>query len=209
MLVDSPLKNILFPLPLGEDLRQASVRTSFLSSRPHAIFENTLSVLSCDGSATTGPNIDVSGWGFTVASSSSAALRDYCGPTVLDPNAPGYIGADHHSNNIGELSALYFALSWVRDHVASSPSSPPIIIEYDSEYAAGVAQRHARGRTNLRLVLRVRHIFDLVARYVVFRKVESHTGQYLNERADHLAECGANGILCGPADVHRWAGLSG
>ena len=82
------------------------------------------------------------------------------------------------------------------------------MVEYDSAYAAGVAQRHIRARANLQLVLRLRHIFDQVAGRVVFRKVESHTGQFLNERADHLADCGASGILRDPANVYRWASFS-
>jgi ribonuclease HI len=123
----------------------------------------------------------------------------------LAPDQPGYIGAQRHTNNVGELSAFYFSLSWVVDFIASSPSSPSFIIEYDSEYAAGVAQRHLRGRANLQLVLRLRHLFDQVACQIAFRKVESHTGQFLNERADHLADCGACGLLRNPADVHRWA----
>ena len=74
-------------------------------------------VLSCDGSARVGPDTEASGWGFTVASSSWTSLRDFCGPTVLDPNDPGYIGAARHCNYVGELSALYFALCWVRVYV--------------------------------------------------------------------------------------------
>ena len=79
------------------------------------------------------------------------------------------------------------------------------IIEYDSEYAAGVIQRRTRARQNLRLVLRARHIYDQISSFIEWRKVESHTGQFLNERADHLANCGANGMCGGLPDATRGA----
>ena len=167
-------------------------------------------ILSCDGSFTNGGDeaAECSGWGFTVASPSLTELKDYCGTTILDPHDPGFIGARRHTNNVGELSAMFFALSWAQEYISSSSSSSSpsaIVIEYDSEYAAGVARRRIRGRANCRLVLRLRHIYDQVAGHVIFRKVESHTGVFLNERADQLAGCGASGIVCGLADTHRWA----
>ena len=75
------------------------------------------------------------------------------------------------------------------------------ILEYDSDYAAKVTQRVFRARSNLSLVLRTRAAYDAVAARVIWRKVEAHTGSFLNERADQLAKCGARGIIRGAAEV--------
>ncbi|CAK0885247.1 unnamed protein product [Prorocentrum cordatum] len=107
----------------------------------------------------------------------------------------------HSTQNVGELGALSCGLSWLRDHLnAAARQLVKIIIEYDSEYAASVKQRRARARQNLRLVLRARHIYDWVSSFIERRKVESHMGQFFNERADHLANCGASGMCCGLLD---------
>ncbi|CAK0864590.1 unnamed protein product, partial [Prorocentrum cordatum] len=151
-------------------------------------------------------NREASGWGLTVAAPGGHALLDYCGPTVTNVSDPCYIGATQHSNNVGELSALFFGLSWLRGHLSTAARQPAkAIIEYDSEYAAGVIQRRTRARQNLTLVLRARHIYDQISSSIEWRKVESHTGQFLNERADHLANCGASGMYCGLPDATRWA----
>ena len=105
-----------------------------------------------------------------------------------------------------------YGLHWLHDHMGSMLSAgssvedlPVAVIEFDSEYAADVIRRLARARSNLRPVLKARHIFDQVAHNLVWRKVESHTHQFLNERADMLANCGASGIASGLAETRRWA----
>eukprot|EP00959_Pyramimonas_sp_CCMP1952_P014413 305407-Pyramimonas_sp.AAC.1 len=42
---------------------------------------------------------------------------------------------------------------------------------------------------------RIFSLLQLRYLFVVFRKTESHSGQFLNERADDLADCGASGIF--------------
>ena len=126
---------------------------------------------------------------------------DFCGPTILDPASPCFVGATLHSNNVGEILALIHALAWF----SRSKLDCTCILEYDSEYAALSVQRLYRGKANVRLVLTARNLYDSVAHKIVWRKVESHTGQFLNERADHLAELGANGIFCGRADIEQWS----
>ena len=157
-------------------------------------------VLSCDGSA----RADSSGWGFTVAGTALTSILDFCGPTAIDPCTATFIGASGHTNNVGELAALYFALCWIlcTDHEG------PFVLEFDSEYAAGSIRRFLRTRTNLTLVINARAIYDQVANKVIWKKVKAHTGLFLNERADLLANCGASGIVCGLPDVIRWAGFS-
>ena len=157
-------------------------------------------VLSCDGSASS----DSSGWGFTVAGSAIPQVYDFCGPTALDHTAGDFICAIMHTNTVGELSALFFALSWIR----SSHYPGPLVVEYDSEYAAGGIRRLLWTRSNLTLVINARAIYDQVASKVIRRKVKAHIGLFLNKRAGRLANCGANGICCGHADIVRLAGFA-
>ncbi len=81
-------------------------------------------MVSCDGSFDGAR----SGWGFTVAKLFDVDLKDYCGPTVLDTSDRNYIGALQHSNHVGELSALHFALKWIRDNTAHDEQ---VILEYE------------------------------------------------------------------------------
>ena len=157
-------------------------------------------VISCDGSYLD--RTQQSGWGFTVCGAALPGLCDFCGACELDPTAAGYVGATFHSNNVAELIAMIFALHWACDY--GGDTTAPIILEYDSEYAAQAVQRIIRTRVNLALVLRGRAVYDLVADRIVWRKVQSHTGLFLNERADQLAKCGAGGIVSGRDSVLRW-----
>ena len=154
-------------------------------------------MLSCDGSFAE----EFSGWGFTVAKFTAPLLLDFCGPTVLDTLSPSFIGAAHHSNNVGELSALYYALKWIAFHTSAGDQ---LVLEYDSEYAAQTIQRTYRARSNLSLILNACAAYDLVASRIAWRKIEAHAGLFLNERADQLAKCGARGITRGAADIQRW-----
>ena len=156
-------------------------------------------MISCDGSCFA--DSDQSGWGFTVSHRAATHLQDYCGPTVVEPSTLGYIGATIHSNNVGELEALIFAMSWYKH----SGLSCPLLLAYDSEYAACTVQRIFNGRSHLSLVLVARHLYDQLADRVLWRKVLAHTGDALNERADLLAKLGANNIICGQADISLWA----
>ena len=199
-----PLKRKKYVIDLGmvRSGSSSSGRTSFVPPAQPTAAEFTpsdLFVLSCDGSA----RADASGWGFTVAGTALAGVLDYCGPIVIDHTADAFIGAFVHTNNVGELAVVFYALSWIR----CSDLEGPFVLEYDSEYAAGSVRRLLRTRTNLSLVLKARAIFDQVANKVIWRKVKAHSGLFLNERADCLANCGASGIVCGLPDIIRWAGF--
>ena len=126
-------------------------------------------------------------------------LVDFCGPSVLDSFDPNYIGASGHSNNVGELGALYHALFWLRE----IQHNGDCVIEYDSTYAAQAVRRLQRARMNISLVLKARGLLDELSEYcsITWSKIDSHTGHFLNERADQLANCGAAGIT-------RWGSAS-
>ena len=49
---------------------------------------------------------------------------------VRDSQASNSVGASRHTNNVGELCALLFALHWIHDHVALGSLMP----ESDSMY---------------------------------------------------------------------------
>eukprot|EP00930_Biecheleria_cincta_P047949 TRINITY_DN3334_c0_g1_i5.p1 TRINITY_DN3334_c0_g1~~TRINITY_DN3334_c0_g1_i5.p1 ORF type:complete len:237 (+),score=31.87 TRINITY_DN3334_c0_g1_i5:83-793(+) len=174
------------------------LRTSIPSSPTSIAWDPTCVTISCDGSC----DGTSSGWGFTVAKHDCLQLEDYCGPTTLDSSSFLFIGADVHTNNVGELSAIFFALCWVADYHVPGQS---YVLEYDSVYAAQVVQRLSRARLNLTLVLRARSAFDSAGNLVDWQKVAAHRGHFLNERADTLAKLGAGGTSLGAAACSRWA----
>jgi ribonuclease HI len=163
-------------------------------------------VISCDGSS---KGEGISGWGFTVAHASVVA--DFCGPSVLDPGHAAFVGVCRHSNNVGEVAAILFGLCWAAEFISQCTARgdlvPNIVLEYDSQYAADVIRRITRPRTNLTVIINARGVYDQVAEFISWRQVASHTGQFLSERADLLANCGANGIFSGRDDIIRWAKL--
>jgi len=149
-------------------------------------------LVAIDGSSFVHDEESFSGWGFTVSWCRFPNLLDFCGPTQLDPQGLGHIGAGLHSNNVAELSAVYYALRFVCLNCANAN----VIVYYDSEYAAAVTRRIWRAHANFALVLRARAALDAVASTsITWTKVASHTGDMLNDRADLLAKCGANGIF--------------
>ena len=206
-----PLKRIK-PGSGPQSLRRAHRDSSLPDQPAPPAFQRPAGIVaSCDGSFKSVDDVEASGWGFTVSLPGTAPLLDFCGPTVLAESDPCYIGARRHSNNVGELSAMFYALSFIRDHIRtswSSSSSVSYCIEYDSEYAANIARRLSRARQNIRLALHVRRLVDELGQCLEWRKVESHTGLFLNDRADELAECGASGLFSGLPDVRRWASLA-
>ena len=72
-----------------------------------------------------------------------------------------------------------------------------VILEYDSAYAAGITRKLLRPKCSLRLALACRAALDEVAAKVTWRKAKSHTGLFLNDRADALAKCGVGGLYVG------------
>ena len=149
--------------------------------------------LSTDGSATKLDDGARAGWGLTIAIQGAPSLLDFCGPVVTCTWHHLYQGADKLTNNTGELSAIIFALKWL----ASSPYQGATL-EYDSSYAANITCRLNRPHSSFTLALAARLAYDRVGelgKTVTWKKVISHTGDELNERADQLALAGASGIL--------------
>eukprot|EP00959_Pyramimonas_sp_CCMP1952_P412069 8634773-Pyramimonas_sp.AAC.1 len=97
---------------------------------------------------------------------------------------------------------------WEYERARAPAEDALFVLEYDSTYAADVIRRRVRPRRNLTLVLRSRRILDRVRSPIAWKKVSSHTGHYLSERADQLAARGAAGMSVQGASVFRWAALS-
>ena len=68
-----------------------------------------------------------------------------------------------------------------------------VLINYDSTYAANLIQRIWRSSSNFSIFLAARVSYDAACQVASIRweHVDSHTGEFLNERADSLAKHGA------------------
>ena len=179
----------------GQALARTDPQDFPWSPEPHQWAPPTNAVISCDG--------DTSGWGFTAFLPSAAGLVDFYGPTIVDPSDPLYISAEGHSNNVAELSALFYALCWLREKCYFGN----VTIEFDYNYAGLSVQRKLRIRTNLGILLKARSILDDLPfrTKASWRKVAAHEGHYLNERADRLAKLGAAGQFADQLAVARWS----
>lgn len=137
---------------------------------------------------------DLCGWGFSILPSSGGTSIDMCGPVDLTLEGPlsDLQAAQHKSNNVGELCAMLHCLCWL----THNRLAPRVTIAYDSTYACNTITGVWHPRANLSLVLRCRQVYSIVRTImeVDWHKVESHTGDFHNERADQLADCGARGI---------------
>ena len=185
------------PPPDAEGAEQP--RVSLPSQPARAVWASDDPVIvSVDGSF----DGSLAGWGFTVANQSLDFLLDFCGPVVVDACQPLFIGARVLSNNTGELSALILALRWVRFHVLPHHL---VVVEYDSDYAANTTRGSFRARANTSLVIAARSALYGISSQIQWRKVKSHTGLFLNDRADSLANCGAGGITRGVSGPPPWA----
>lgn len=138
------------------------------------------------------------------------------GPVELDFKSKYFIGATLGSNNTGELTAFGEALLWIQSYI---PGSNPIILRYDSEYAAKSTLGIFNGEKNKELVLKVQQLYKdvLLQRknrivkssssssssnlkdgegLIILKHVKAHSGDYFNDLVDQLAKDGALGQIC-------------
>ena len=109
--------------------------------------------------------------------------------------APDDIGAAAHTNNAGELSALYYAIERA---LTRPPRRGCERIHTDSLYAMHMATGHwmprRKGKRNAPLITTIRHMWRRLQRRrpgeVELRHVRSHIAVPGNELADWLAEQG-------------------
>ena len=122
------------------------------------------------------------------------------GQVITDPHMDGYIGAPGPTNNTGELTAMYVALTRA---CSRAPGSGREEIHTDSLYALnmttgkwmprreGNGMRHRNADMIARLRRLWRQLLRLRPREVTLRHVRSHTSVPGNELADWLADRGA------------------
>ena len=112
---------------------------------------------------------------------------------VIEPNEHEYIGAEAHTNNTGELTAMYHALSNALMRPAGEGRE---IIWSDSLYTINMTTGRWRPRCprNREIVASTRGLWRRVQRQrdaeVELRHVRSHTRVSGNELADWLADVG-------------------
>jgi ribonuclease HI/exonuclease III len=152
-----------------------------------------------DGSSKQDPSKDSvrAGWGFVATLQDKTETESWggllvsqqFGQVITDPADQCWIGADKHSNNTAELSAIMEALLWVSHREYKGWN---IEILYDSVYAARSIIGDYNGTTSREMVRKGTCILTEVLKNnkVKFRKVKAHKGIFWNERADSLAEQG-------------------
>ena len=146
-----------------------------------------------DGSAYKDQDTELprSGWGFVAVNNNQVQVEAHR-PCQLDQTAADYIGAQRHSNTVGELSALYHAATWALQHAGGSC----VTFYVDSMVALRAAQGAWRLKSNKTLAQTVRNRFRLLENMcnISMRWIKAHKGNHWNEKADELARHGADGL---------------
>ena len=121
-------------------------------------------------------------------------------PSVSGPIHVGDEGAEGLTNNVAELMAIIHALRWAQ----KQPN--PILMRYDSKYAALVTVGVYKAKKNRKLVQQAQTEWKRLAKIkrgkLWLRHVKGHSRHRWNDRADKLAELGRMGEhRCGPPHV--------
>ena len=105
-----------------------------------------------------------------------------------------WLGARQRTNNTGELSAIGEAMIWLLEECPDD-GHQPVVLRYDSVYAANMAQGVWTPSSNEELIITVRGLVEQVQerRVIIWEHVYSHTGQHDNELADEAADRGTKG----------------
>lgn len=173
--------------------------------------------LYTDGSCRKNQNVHATaqpaGWGVVAVGPGDRAVAELYGPVVLDRASPCFAGAEVGSNNTGELTAIYEALTWLEHDTDTKRGqgevAMPAVIKYDSQYAAHIATGEWKATKNQRLAATVQAKYRAVRarRDVRLEHVKGHSGHRWNDRADELANLG--GTPAGPAcQFGRWKGYT-
>ena len=116
------------------------------------------------------------------------------GRMVTSPAQPEFIGANVHTNNTAELTAVHHALRRIPDIVLPDET---VFILSDSALAINTTIGAWAARKHKALVRRNREAHASLKRAgirVHFMHIRAHRGHYMNERADRLARQGAQGL---------------
>ena len=135
---------------------------------------------------------------------SEEPLFKLSGPVITDKNSHLFIGAEEATNNTGELTAIYEGMAWIRGELKDS-GDIPIVVKYDSQYAAGMAQGKLKPTSNQALIQNTQKETKEVMKKRVIRWewVKGHSGENGNWWADKLADEGKQGKI--GTHNERWA----
>ena len=139
------------------------------------------------------------GWGFVALQNGDGGADDHAqevykawGPVVTHTNDAYHIGAERTTNNTAELSALAHALAWA---LKCDPNrTEPLLIRYDSTYAANVMTGKWQPHANKTLARRVNKLWREASKKLGGQlwctHVRAHHNNKWNEEADKLANGG-------------------
>lgn len=144
------------------------------------------------------------GWGCTQMgvdpiSEEEIPILDMHGPVNCEPG-PRWLGAEKGSNNTGKLSgvgeAIWYALMYGNREIIHE-------IRTDSQYTIDVLNHKHAANSNRIMIRYLQRLHKLAKRHlkIEITKVEGHSGNEGNERADALAALGAEGYATA---LGRW-----
>ena len=167
--------------------------------------------IATDGSGQTKNEVKSAGWGVAIwRIPVEGDTPDYMlyGPVITKPWDHRWLGARERTNNTAELSAIIEACLWLRDEAPDS-GGEPVMLRYDSQYAANISLGRYTPKTNKELAETAKRMMadTMSSRNVTTQHVYGHTGAVDNEVADRLADKGAKGEIA--ADSRRWAAPRG
>ena len=125
---------------------------------------------------------------------------------VTNARDNGYAGAQSHTNNTAELSALLHALEWALESDYPRHEDDPLLLRYDSQYAANIMTGRWQPRANKALAGRLRRKWREAS--VKLRgqlwctHVRGHSNHQWNDAADKLAKIGRDGRGASGTDRH-------
>ena len=123
------------------------------------------------------------GYGWVRVEEQEKEVASGAGAVSISSGDTEFIGADKHTNNTGELSAIYWGIK-----AAEREGLSEVVIRYDSKYAAGMARGLWRPKSNKELVQRVRKAVQDATCTIWWKHVKGHSGDKWNDRADELAD---------------------
>ena len=128
-----------------------------------------------------------------------STLWEAHGGVTLDAHDPLYIGAEKHTNNVGEITAIVEMCVWLHHQVISKAisSSNHIVIHTDSSYARNILLGKWAARQNKTLCMLAKvllhRLMTLIPVHLVW--VRGHSGTFGNDEADSLATDGLDPFL--------------
>ena len=128
--------------------------------------------------------------------SAAQALYEESGRVVTNDKAPEFLGAAKGTNNTGELSAVYHALTRANE-VLPHGTQTTVLVLADSMLAICTTTGAWAARSNRTLVNKNKRALARLRGKgidVRFRHIRAHEGHRMNERADALAKQGGQGL---------------